>query len=300
MKKTFLPLTVGISVTALFCSLASCSNDTTGNNTVDSANTDSLANVDSVTEQNVQVPSPAEMFAFMKLANAGDVKSDQLNSPDNEKNYNSKKAQSLNLGIYSSDLLYCSTFNVSDKVLGYFGTVMRMGNKLQVATSLSDKDKERIGKNAGNADSLVAISNDLYLSSFQNLEENKRGTDLSLMLAGGWVESLFLMSNIVVDFDKDNKAAMRVAEQKYSLDNLVEYMTKYESNADVASVLAQMKELQALFAALKTNESTAGSMTMKGGKRVLGGGTKAAITKEQFEKIKTKIAEIRASFIAAQ
>ncbi len=300
MKKTFLPLTVGISVTALFCSLASCSNDTTGNNTVDSVNTDSLANVDSVTEQNVQVPSPAEMFAFMKLANTGDVKSDQLNSPDNEKNYNSKKAQSLNLGIYSSDLLYCSTFNVSDKVLGYFGTVMRMGNKLQVATSLNDKDKERIGKNAGNADSLVAISNDLYLSSFQNLEDNKRGTDLSLMLAGGWVESLFLMSNIVGDFDKDNKAAIRVAEQKHSLDNLVEYMTKYESNADVASVLAQMKELQALFAAVKTNESTAGSMTMKGGKRVLGGGAKTAITKEQFEKIKTKIAEIRASFIAAQ
>ncbi|MGL4599655.1 MAG: hypothetical protein ACRCYO_19170 [Bacteroidia bacterium] len=300
MKKTFLPLTVGISAAALFCSLTSCSNDTAGNNTGDSVNNDSLAVVDSAVEQNVQVPSPAEMFAFMKLANTGDVKSDQLNSPDNEKNYNSKKAQSLNLGIYSSDLLYCSTFNVSDKVLGYFGTVMRMGNKLQVATTLNEKDKERIGKNAGNADSLVAISNDLYLSSFQNLEDNKRGTDLSLMLAGGWVESLFLMSNIVKDFDKDNKAAIRVAEQKLSLDNLVEYMTKYESNADVASVLTQMKELQTLFAAVKTNESGAGSMTMKGGKRILGGGSKTVITKDQFEKIKTKIAEIRASFIAAQ
>jgi hypothetical protein len=36
------------------------------------------------------------------------------------------------------------------------------------------------------------------------------------------------------------------------------------------------------------------------GKRVLGGGSKTSITKEQFDAIKAKVTEIRNSYIAAQ
>jgi hypothetical protein len=297
--QTALFLLPAFALAALF---NSCSNDTTtgtdGDSTpvVDSMPSDSTANEDLPTG----VPSPSEMFAFMKAAGTTKGDGSLLNSPDNEKNYSSKKAQALNLGIYSADLLYCSTFNVSDKVVAYFGVCMRMGTKLNVATTLTDKDKDRISKNAGNGDSLIAISNDLYLSSFENLENNDRGPDLSLMLAGGWAESLYLMSNMVKNFDKDQAIAGRIADQKLSLANLIEFMAiKKNSNDDVVAVSKQLQELKAMMDEIKT-ESTNGGMQMKNGKRVLGGGSKPAITKEQFEKIKAKIAEIRNSFVNAQ
>jgi hypothetical protein len=44
-----------------------------------------------------------------------------------------------------------------------------------------------------------------------------------MMLAGGWIESLYLMSSSVKDFEKDKAAAERIADQKPSLDNLIEY-----------------------------------------------------------------------------
>ncbi|MDQ3111092.1 MAG: hypothetical protein M3R17_14460 [Bacteroidota bacterium] len=301
MKQRFLPAFLLIPAFAFALALNSCGNDD-GTNGTDSTGSDTAAvNTDSseATTFDPGVPSPSEIFAFMKAAGSTKADGSLLNSPDNEKKYDSKKAQSLNLGIYSADLLYCSTFNVSNKVVAYFGACMRMGDKLKVATNLSEKDKERISKNAGNGDSLVAISNDLYLSSFENLENNQRGGDLSLMLAGGWVESLYLMSNMVKDFEKDKATAERVHDQRLSLDNLVEFMEKHADNDDVKSVLAQMKELQVVM-----NEASASANTdapkMKNGKRVIGGGSKSGITKEQFEKIKTKIGEIRNGFVNAQ
>ncbi|CAN5138656.1 hypothetical protein BH09BAC5_BH09BAC5_08940 [soil metagenome] len=300
MKQRFLPALLAIPAIAFAFTMNSCGNNGTTTAT-DSTGADT-ATVNTFSSDTTSfdpgVPSPSEIFAFMKAAGSTSAGADQLNNPDNEKKYDSKKAQSLNLGTYSADLLYCSTFNVSNKVVAYFGACMRMGDKLKVATNLTDKDKERISKNAGNGDSLVSISNDLYLSSFENLENNERGGDLSLMLAGGWVESLFLMSNMVKDFEKDKGTAERISEQKLSLDNLVEFMEKHADNDDVKSVLVQMKELQTTMNAVSSSANTSSSQ-IKNGKRVIGGGSKSSITKEQFETIKKKIAEIRTRFISA-
>ena len=303
MKHRFLPVLRLIPAAALALVLNSCGNDSNNTNGSDTTAADTATVKTTSTDTtsfDPGVPSPSEIFAFMKTAGTANVSTDKLNSPDNEKKYDSKKAQSLNLGIYSADLLYCATFNVSNKVVAYFGTCMRMGDKLKVATNLTDKDKDRISKNAGNGDSLVAISNDLYLSSFDNLVNNQRGGDLSLMLAGGWVESLYLMSNMVKDFEKEKPTVERIADQKLSLDNLIEFMDKHADNEDVKSVRTQMKDLQTIMNEVSSSANTSVSGPKKNGKIVIGGGSKSNITKAQFEKIASKIAEIRNSFISAQ
>jgi hypothetical protein len=242
------------------------------------------------------------MFAFMKQVGKAGISSTLLNSTDNEKKYETKKARALNMGVYSADLLYCCTFpaELSNKVAQYFGTTVRMSESLQVTTVINPEDKKRINANVGNADSLVAISNDLYLASFENLDANQRGADLSLMLAGGWIEGLYLMSNMVKNFDADKVLADRIADQKPALDNLVEYMTGHEDNADVKAALDQLRTLKTQFDGLQSTQEDGGLSTNKSGKRVLGGGTKTSMTKEQFESIKTKIAEIRTTFISAE
>ncbi|MBI3509879.1 MAG: hypothetical protein HY064_04395 [Bacteroidetes bacterium] len=286
----------------LVFALHSCGNDGDGKTPTDSTAGDSTATKGDTTKNlnMISVPSPTEVFGYMKMVGASNANSNYLNPTDNEKKYESKKSQSLNLGIYSADLLYCSTFGVSDKVLGYFGTCMRMGDKLKVATNLTDKDKDRISKNTGNGDSLVAISNDMYLSSFENLENTDRGGDLSLMLAGGWVESLYLMSNMVKDFDKDKSTAEHIAEQRLALGNLIEFMDKYAAkDADVKAVQDQIKDLKTLFDASQTS-GTNSATSKKNGKLVIGGGAKTTLTKDQFDKIQSKLNEIRTGYINLQ
>ena len=287
-----------LPVAALALSLNSCS-DETADNTTDSVPDSVNVAADSTPKQlPAGVPSPSEMFAFLKTANSANADVNLLNSAENVEKYESKKAQSLNLGIYSADLLYCSTFGGKGKVTPYFVTCAKMATKLNVATNMNEADRERISKNLDNADSLIAISSDLYLTSFDNLNNNERGADLSLMLSGGWIESLYLMGNMVKDFDKDNSTVSRIADQKASLDNLIEFMNQYQSNADVKAVSDQLAGLKTLFDGIQS--STGSGMSMKNGKRVLGGGSKTAITKEQFESIKAKVTEIRNSFVNAQ
>lgn len=283
---------LAFSLTATSC--GESGTDTPTDSVVDTTGDTGFESV--TTEDVVRVPSPSDIFEFMKTLGPKTGDGNLLNPIDNEKKYTSKKGQSLNLGIYSADLLYASTFDVKDKVLGYFGTCMRMGTTLQVATGLTDKDKERISKNAGNADSLVAVGNDLYLATFSNLEANERGPELSLMLAGGWIESMYLSCAMVKDFEKDKAAANKIAEQDLSLHNLIEFMAKYENNEDVASVLQQVKELDVLFDAVGTSAKE--QPTQEEGKRMkIGGGEKKDITKEQFDAIQKKIGEIRKSFV---
>lgn len=289
---------VAVAAVAFSLSVTSCGGDTDTDTPVDTMPADTGMTV-VVNEDMIGVPSPNDIFTFMKDLGPENGDGNLLNPVDNEKKYTSKKAQAINLGVYSADLLYASTFQVQDKVLGYFGTCMRMGDALQVATGLTDKDKERISKNAGTADSLIAIGNDLYVATFHNLESNGRGTELSLMLAGGWIESVYLSCAMVKDFDKNKDIANKVADQAASLDNCIEFMSKNESNEDVASVLVQMKELKTLFDAVSTTAKE-DPKQVEGKRRVIGGGTKKDITKEQFEAIKKKVEEIRNGFIALQ
>lgn len=298
MKKTyFKPL---LAITALAVTFTACSNGGDAGNSDSVGATDSATVSDSaVVQQFAQVPSPGEMFSFMKLVGAQNAKGDVLNPIENQKKYESKKAQGLNFGVYAADMLYCSTFGLGPQALKYFATVKTMGDKLQVATAITPADEERINKNLGNSDTLAAISNDKYYSAFANMESNQRGSDLCLMLAGGWIESMYLMNTMVKDFDKDNKSVNRIAEQKYALDNLAEYMKKYESNTDVSVTLEQINSLKTLFDGIKS-ESGSGGLTSANGKKTLGGGSKLSMTKEQFEAIKAKVTEIRTAFISAQ
>lgn len=298
MKNRFIPLFRFIPVAALALSMNSCTDESADDNT-DSVPDSANIVVDSTPKQlPAGVPSPSEMFAFMKTANSANADINLLNTAENADKYESKKAQSLNLGIYSADLLYCSTFGGKGKVTPYFVTCAKMASKLNVATNMNEKDRDRLNNNLENADSLIAISSDLYLTSFDNLNNNERGADLSLMLAGGWIESIYLMSSMVKDFEKDKTTAERIADQKSSLDNLIEFMNQYQSNADVKSVADQLGGLKTLFDGIQPSSGNA--MSMKNGKRVLGGGSKTTITKEQFDAIKAKIAEIRNTFVNAQ
>lgn len=136
------------------------------------------------------------------------------------------------------------------------------------------------------------ITDDVYFTSFESLEASKQGPTLSLVVAGGWIESLYIATSLAKYVAK-SQVVERLADQKYTLDNLIEFMKKYQSDASVASVLTQFTELQAEFN--KIGEKDAAAATDKS-KNVLGGGKELAITADQYKAIVEKIKAIRNSY----
>jgi len=251
--------------------------------------------VSNLTETFFQVPSPGEMLSFIKTAGGKNNKNVSfLNSPDNQKNYSDNKSKALNFGIYTCDLSYCSIFEIGAEALKYFKTVKQLGDQIGVSSAIKPEVLKRIQDNIGNSDSLSVITDDVYFSSFETLEGSKQGPTLALVVAGGWIESLFIATSLG-KYEAKSPIVERLADQKYTLDNLIEFLKKHESDASVASVLVQFNELQAEFK--KIEEKDAAEITSKNSnKKILGGGKDLVLTAEQYKNIVEKIKSIRNSF----
>lgn len=247
-----------------------------------------------ITETFFQVPSPGEMLTFIKMVGGKNNKNVSfLNSPDNQKNYTDNKSKALNFGIYSCDLSYCSIFEIGSEALKYFKTVKQLGDQIGVSSAIKPEVLKRLEGNVGNPDSLSVITDDVYFSSFETLEGSKQGPTLSLVVSGGWIESLYIATSLA-KYEANSPVVERLADQKYTLDNLIEFLKKYQDDADVASVLVQFTELQAEFN--KIGEKEVATAAGDKSKNVLGGGKELAITADQYKAIVEKIKAIRNSY----
>ena len=292
MKQKYF-LIAPLAATLLF---ASCGGDKTeGENEMSELDTlKTEVQTDQSTETFFQVPSPGEMLTFIKMVGGKSNKNVSfLNSPDNKKNYIDNKSKALNFGIYSCDLSYCSIFEIGSEALKYFKTVKQLGDEIGVSKAINPEVLKRLEGNLGKPDSLAVITDDIYFSSFQTLEDNKQGPTLSLVVSGGWIESLFIATSLI-KYEAKSPLVERLADQKYTLDNLIEFLKKYQSDTNVASIIIQFTELQAEFN--KIGEKDAAVAKDSKAVKVLGGGKELAITEGQYKAIVEKIKEIRNSY----
>lgn len=279
--------------------LVSCGGDKTEGGddvlAVDTTKTETQA--EQVTETFFQVPSPGEMLTFIKMVGGKNNKNTSfLNSPDNQKNYTDNKLKSLNFGIYSCDLSYCSIFEIGSEALKYFKTVKQLGDQIGVSSAIKPEILKRLEGNLGNPDSLSVITDDVYFSSFQTLEDGKQGPTLSLVVAGGWLESLFIATSLS-KYEANSPVVERLADQKYTLDNLVEFLKKYEKDdANVAAVVKDFTDLQAEFNKIGEKDAAAAKASSEKGKTIIGGGKELVLSADQYNAIVTKIKAIRNSY----
>ncbi|MBK9284858.1 MAG: hypothetical protein IPM51_11165 [Sphingobacteriaceae bacterium] len=293
MKKSTL---LFLSTAAMFA-LNSCGDSEKSDEivTTDSVKTETETKVNPVSETFFQVPSPGEMLTFIKMVGGKNNKNITfLNSASNEKNYSDAKSKALNFGIYSCDLSYCSIFEIGSEALKYFKTVKTMGDQIGVSTAIKPEVLKRLESNVGSPDSLAVITDDVYFSSFETLEDSKQGPTLALVVAGGWIESIYIAINLA-KFEANSPVIERLADQKYTLENLIEFLRKHEADPDVQAVKADFEGLLAEFN--KINVQDAADVKKKDdSKKLLAGGQQLVMSEEVYKGIVEKIKTIRNSY----
>lgn len=255
-------------------------------------------------EEYYQIPSPDEMFGFIKESGLK-FNGELLNSIQEADRYTEPTKQAMNFGVYSADLAYTAAYEEFNETTKYFGTVQKMAESIGISSAFDKSLIERAQSNLDNADSLVAITNTSYFSVVDYLDQNEQGDKLGIIAASGWLETVYIVAN-TADFDSDKAAVERLADQRLTLDNLLGYFQKYEAKEETKQMMTWLKELEVVFAEQITEETSGGSgISFKkkdDGKMVLGGGSdkKSAITKEQFNAIKNKVNEIRNKIVSTE
>ncbi len=244
-------------------------------------------------EQNYfQVPLPAELFRSLQQ-NGIKARPNLLNPVENIASYTTATFKSLNFGVYSSDLFFCSTFDQKADVLKYFENLKKLSDDLGISSVVTDETMKRIEKNLSNKDSLNAITDKVFFEASNNLEESGQGGTLALVIAGGLTESIYLSTRLADKFTEGSKVMQIIADQKLPLANLYEYMDKYPQDANVAEARKMIDPLKVAYDGLKEEAHTPAQS--KDGKKVIGGETHLMITAADYTKIQEAAATVRAS-----
>lgn len=119
-----------------------------------------------------------------------------LNPASRTTTYNTSKTQAINLGIYVADLSFAAAFNQTQDVRKYSDAIFQLAEKLGIKSAF---DKDMLEK-LTSGDTTVNKAK-LFSMAFRHLQENmhsnQRSYLMALMVAGGWIESVYLASSVL-------------------------------------------------------------------------------------------------------
>jgi hypothetical protein len=153
-----------------------------------------------------------------------------------------------------------------------------------------------LDQNQENRDSLLAIVSEAYADLNGYLKENQRIEISALVVAGGWLEALYL-STIYSENNKD--MVQRIAEQKYALTNLVDYYEKFGDRPNLREMKADLLALKEIYNASSEAKGKTSVSKDNSGTVVIGSTNNVSISPETLQKIATKAQELRKKYITA-
>jgi hypothetical protein len=245
------------------------------------------------------LPSPLETAMLIK--NAGARYNEELMNPvSNTSKYITSKSKALNLGIYSTDLSYASLFDQSQATLDYIGAAKEMADGLNILDAIDEETVNQLEEQINNRDAIIDIISEILMNSSSFLKENDLEGTASVVLVGGWIEGLYIATSLVNENElEDNKLVERIVDQKLSLDIMVNLLESSPEDQDAQEVLEDVKALKTIFDKITINQGEVTAVEdPETNVTTLKSESSIKITNRVFTELKTKVIEIRSSYIS--
>lgn len=213
--------------------------------------------------------------------------------------YMSSYKAAMNLGVYGVDMGYMKLFGVNRQTVDYFNTIRILSERLNMPdTFLSDAIRS-LDAEINDADTLTGLMNDAYQKIDAHMRlEGSEGT-LGLMLMGGWVEAMYLATQLAYDPENpDPQVVGKIAEQKYSLISLLSFMKNYYDDPMVVFYTKKLKYLNRWFDTFEIYYQP-GDVRIDTTRQVITtSGTEMTVTVGTLNEIRDYIAKLRAEITA--
>ena len=260
---------------------------------------DLLQDIDNAKQIFYSLPSPLETAMLIKTAGAA-YNEDLLNPVSNAEKYTTNRSKALNLGIYTTDLSFASLFDQTQTSIKYMNAAKVMADGLGILDAIDNTTIEQLEENINNRDRIMDIISDTFMNSSSFLTENDRPALASIVLVGGWVEGLYIATNLVGDESiQNNKLVERIVDQKLSFNIVISLLDENKDNEDVAELLAEINDLKLTFdkITIRTSEIKA-VPDEETNVTVLKSESRIRITDEIFQELSEKVKVLRTNFIS--
>lgn len=203
-----------------------------------------------------------------------------INSPDRVNAYETSTDKALNLGVYAVDLAYAKYFEQFEQAGRYLKNMNKLSTELGIPNDQFLVSLKRIETNLTNKDSLIVIANQMYKNTEQNLKANDRASAASLIIAGGWTESMYIAVNLANMQNSDLQLIERIIEQKTSIDNLLSLLEEYKDEQIIKDLIVKFTDVRASLKKLSLNEKDLGAAY------------------KQLDELKIKLSSLRKSMVS--
>jgi hypothetical protein len=244
------------------------------------------------------LPSPLESAMLIKTAGARFDK-DYLNPVENASNYTTNKSMALNLGIYTCDLSFASLYDQTQIIIDYMNAAKKMADGLGILDAISQETIEKLEENINNTDVIMEIVSETFLNSNSYLEDNDQPAIAATVLVGGWIEGLYIATQLVDmdDFD-NNKLVSTIVDQKLSIGILFDLLKDNAGHPAIDELLTQLDGLYKIFDKINlTSTPISTEVDRETNVTILKSEVKTDMTIKTFEELRTTVAAIRNSFI---
>ena len=200
------------------------------------------------------VPSPMETTIILKNSGAEFEASIMYPLENYEKELNQFETSIL-LGMYSTDLNYCILSSKKKETLEELNAVISLAKQIHLDAVVNESTKHRVEYNLNNRDSMQVIIGSTFWKMETIMKENDRDALSSLIVAGGWIEGLYLACELA-EINPDNSLIQQIiADQKYTISNLNELLSFFEYDEEIVETLiSPLKEIEKIFDEIKKDE----------------------------------------------
>lgn len=290
MKLKFRFAAILISASAL---IVACNGDDP-NVDGDTAKKDDTIDVNNfkVKGQNFMMPSPMQI-ANMIQKSGSNYNKEMLNPVGNLSKYTESMKQALNLGVYGADLGYITMYNNTPDALEYYKTVNQLADQLKITASFDPELMKRFSDNIANKDSVMTLVGEAYRRSDNFLRDSEQDHLATLILAGGWIESMYFALNTYKANPSNQDMAVRIGEQKTTSAGLLKLLRDSEKE-EFKDLIVLMEALDAEYQKVEIKYTFADPVHDEGGKTTtINGNTEVKISPELLATLLEKVTAVR-------
>lgn len=198
---------------------------------------DSISQKLKCAEVNFAIPSPNQLLMLFK----------ECNIPFNEHyviipDKISKKAsitanKAIALGMLGTDLGYLNLFDQKDLAARHIHEIRDLMNELKIEKTIDKSLMKRIESNFGKNDSVYYYLSLIFRNNDQYLKDNDRRDVCSLIVAGGWLESFYFLTQAYAS-TKNEEIFKLIVSQGDILDNVIHQLAPfYEKSIEFANLI---------------------------------------------------------------
>lgn len=279
--------------------LLSCGSDESEANNIDEEVFDPNSSLNTIFDGKIfSIPSPIQTAYLIKQLDLN-YNEAILNDDAAVSNYVTEYQQGLNLGIYGTDLGYSALYSQKNTCLKYLNSVEKLTSQLGLDAAFDTSFINRFEGNSTEVDSMIMLMSNAFKKADNFLKNANRKSTSALILAGGWIESVYIACELNSKKETDD-VKRRIGEQKQSLSSIIDLLKEYNKGGSNDAIVASLEDLQESFNKISFNYEYAAPENDKENKiTIFHHSLEVEFDDEVMTEITDKLREIRTNIIKA-